>query len=198
MIMSANEFASPKDIATAIVEMQIAFHCELSKLQVTVYQKSLMGLTRVELRYATERALVEHRYKNIPSVAELRTWAAELKPVGKTHAEAMEEARLVIRRYGGIYNKEACLAAMSPETAAMVNGVGFEAFCNSEAPEILNAQCRMAFEAAQERRDTKDRLPAHLQPGIGANEFVRLSQQVAARLTAEPNEPQRIASEDRS
>ena len=97
-----------------------------------------------------------------PTIADIRDMAAEASN-GKIPdwGEAWGQVVRAIHRYGS-YRAPEALASMSPQTAATVRCIGWDAICFSEEPETMRAQFRQMYELRADREQTDRQIPQAL------------------------------------
>lgn len=121
------------------------------RAQLDVYFDLLQDLTFEQLRAGVKRALAEHEFATLPSIAMLRRLALETSVSG---AWATEWAAVVkgIRNYGH-YQKSQAYKTFTERTKTAIEAVGgWDVICECEVSNmgILSGQFRKAWESLEE------------------------------------------------
>lgn len=122
--------------------------------QLDVYFDLLKDLTVGQLQAGVKRALVEHEFSTLPSIALLRRLALEESPTG---AWAVEWAAVVkgVRCYG-FYQKSQAYQTFSDRTRTAIEAVGgWNVVCDCEVTNmsILGGQFRKAWESLEQTQN---------------------------------------------
>jgi len=127
----------------------------MSKDQIAVYHQMLKDLSLDALQLAVKRALCEHEYATIPSIAALRRLATEQSDSG--WAMAMEKVSKAAKI--AFYEPEAARALLDERTLAAVNAIGWGRMkeLDGENRGTFVAQFRNSYEAL-ERTEAKTRV----------------------------------------
>lgn len=127
----------------------------MQREQVAVYHQMLKDLPLESLQLAVKRALCEHEYATIPSIATLRRLATEQSESG--WALAMEQVSKAAKI--AFYQPEVARALMDERTLAAVNAIGWDRLHDlvGENRGTFVAQFRNAYEAL-ERSESKTRV----------------------------------------
>lgn len=131
--------------------------------QAEVYFDLLGDLPAEILRCAAQRALLEHVYATIPSVAVLRRLAIETASGGPalTAAEAWGVVRRAMVCFSYMRGQEA-IASMPPLVGIAVDAIGWRQMCDSTDTERSFAQFRDAYQQLAQREELEKLLPAPL------------------------------------
>ena len=101
-----------------------------------------------------------------PTIAELRGKCDELVAGDRPDwGTGWMEVQHAIRYFGYMRGDEA-LESMNPITQEAVRRIGWQAICESEAPETIRAQFRMIYENCEKRESENRKLPQTLKDSI--------------------------------
>lgn len=127
----------------------------MSREQIAVYHQMLKDLPLEALQLAVKRALCEHEYATIPSIAAIRRLATEESESGwaLAMAQVSKAAKLAF------YEPGAARDLMDERTLAAVNAIGWDRLhdLDGENRGTFVAQFRNAYEAL-ERTESKTRV----------------------------------------
>jgi hypothetical protein len=160
-------------VALCLAFMGTAVGKAPSKEQVEVYYELLRDIAFDVLMEACRRVIMQHKFSTLPTVATIREIAGQLTGTVSqlTAMEALQVVRRLISRHGGSYaTKEdiaAAYAEMPPQVAACVTAFGWHAICDSDSPEVLQAQWRMTWDRVSARENEKAAM-------LGASRPVRI------------------------
>lgn len=123
--------------------------------QVAVYHQMLKDLPLDALQLAVKRALCEHEFATIPSIATLRRLATEQADSGWALAMAQVSKAAKI----AFYQPEKARSLMDEKTLAAVNAIGWDRLhdLDGENRGTFTAQFRAAYEAL-ERTENRTRV----------------------------------------
>lgn len=126
----------------------------MSREQIAVYHQMLKDLPLEALQLAVKRALCEHEYATIPSIAAIRRLATEESESG--WALAMEKVSKAAKI--AFYEPGAARDLMDERTLAAVNAIGWDRLhdLDGENRGTFVAQFRNAYESL-ERTESKSR-----------------------------------------
>lgn len=154
----------------------------MQREQVAVYHQMLKDLPLEALQLAVKRALCEHEFATIPSIATLRRLATEESESG--WALAMEKVSKAAKI--AFYQPSAARALMDERTLAAVNAIGWDRLhdLDGENRGTFTAQFRAAYEAL-ERSESKTRVRTGIEGPKRDSIKARAVSGLAGRLVVE-------------
>lgn len=150
-----NAEISLEDFGKCIAVLISGMGKSMPREQIAVYHQMLRDLPLEALQLAVKRALCEHEYATIPSIATLRRLATEQSESG--WALAMEKVSKAVKL--AHHQPSLARSLMDERTLAAVMIVGWDRLqdMNSENRGTFTAQFRAAYEAL-ERSESKTRV----------------------------------------
>lgn len=150
-----NSEISLEEFGKCIVVLISGMGKSMPREQIAVYHQMLKDLPLESLQLAVKRALCEHEYATIPSIAALRRLATEQSESG--WALAMEKVSKAAKI--AFYEPEAARDLLDERTLAAVNAIGWERLhdLDGENRGTFVAQFRNSYEAL-ERTEAKTRV----------------------------------------
>ncbi len=145
-----------------------------------VYFDCLGDLPASILQDAARAAMVQHNYATLPPVAVVRQIATRLQQGERqlTAMEAIDAARKAINAAGGEYatadDRRAAYASLPATVADCLRSFGWDAFCQSESRETLQAQWRMNWDAVAKREQSERVLPEEIREKLNGKSVPRL------------------------
>jgi len=137
-------------------------------LMVDLWQKAFAETPYYQIEAAVQKLLYELQFP--PTIADV---AKRLADINASHllndSEAYEEVRFAIRKFGRGREKEA-LESLTTLSRKVVNQMGYQDLCNSENPDTVRAQFRMAYQAEFNEIKGNALLPEKFKAQIGITE----------------------------
>ena len=146
-----------REVSLCLAYLAAATGKQVTREMVEVYYDLLSDLSPDVLMQCARMAVLHHKFATIPPVATLREIAAEIqgKTTELTAMEALQGVRKLINRFGGIYatpeDRQKAKGKMPSVVAACLDAFGWDAFCSSENPEVLQAQWRKNWDQVSSR-----------------------------------------------
>lgn len=181
--MTRNEFA------TAMAVLAAGCNKPFTKDQAEVYYSLLGDLPLDVFQLAVKRALLEHVWASLPSIAELRQLAAEIQAPKRRHAlDAFGLAHKAIRCYGLPIGDDPNRGLLSlPEDVRRFVAPMWNSWCESDNWDVIRAHFLTHWDK-QEAAEKRERiLPTDIKQRIAVkqNEAMGIVQGVADRLGIE-------------
>lgn len=180
---------SRSEFATALAVLAAGCNRKFEKDQVEVYYSLLGDLPLDVFQLAVKRALLEHVWASLPSIAELRQLAMEIQTPKRRHAlEAFGLAHKAIRCYGLPVGDDPNRGLESlPSDVRKFVAPLWNSWCESDNWDVIRAHF-LTHWGKQELEDKRDRLlPADVKQRIEAKQSAarRIVEGVAGRLGVE-------------
>lgn len=171
-----------QEFASVMSYIGLAIRQELSSESMEVYFDLLQDLPRDVLQTAARRALLEHRWPTFPTVAELRTAAAQTQRgevKGLSPAEAWGLAWRAVSKIdpeiGGPYHvgdrvyrtqADSILEGLPPLVREAIESMGLPSLCYGEPVGVIRGQFMKTFEQLAARDERAALLPASVKQAI--------------------------------
>jgi len=145
---------------------------EPSPETIRVYHRMLGDIPLATLQAACERAIATHKFATLPTVGQIRELSAQMsgQQCNLSAMEGLEQARRAINQAGGGYassdDRNSAYAKLGPLVARVVQAFGWDAICNCDNRETLQAQWRRHFEEVVSRCNLEAVQPARLRIGV--------------------------------
>lgn len=100
-----------------------------------------------------------------PSVAEIKGWAVKLSERYIDASEAWGIARKTISKWG-VHARQKARENTPPEVWTIMDRMGYEDMCMSEAPDVIRGQFTRLWDARIKRQQEADRLPPAVKDAV--------------------------------
>lgn len=172
-----------EDFGKCIAVLMSGIGKTMPKEQIKVYHLMLQDLPIESLEVAVKRALCEHEFATIPSIAMLRRLATEEADSG--WALAMKQVSKAAKI--AYYEPEAARALLDERTLAAVNAIGWDRLkeLDGENRGTFTAQFRNAYESI-ERTQATTRVRTGIEGPKRDSVEARAISGLAAKIGVEP------------